>query len=163
MAKSQTMTRMVNLVVMTVLAASLSTADAFAQVRRSRFSTELSTVREVHLETRRLNETAADCGLTAEDLDKPSRMPLATSRLKLIPSAPDFVVVSANVVKHHAVCAAAIEVVLLRWSQDFGAPVTVWSHNALIVGDKDGLNVRIRESVGTLIRELISDWLDVKQ
>ena len=152
-----------HLVVTAVLAASLSTADAFAQVRRSRFSTELSSVREVHLETRRLNEAAGDCGLAAEDLDKPSRMPLATSRLKLIPSAPDFVVVSANVVRHNEVCAVAIEVVLLRWSQDFGAPVTVWSHNALIVGDKDGLNNRVRESVGTLIKELISDWLDVKR
>jgi hypothetical protein len=33
----------------------------------------------------------------------------------------------------------------------------------LIVGDKDGLNIRVRESVGMLIKELISDWLDVKR
>ena len=163
MAKIQTMTRIVRAVVLTALAASFSAADASAQVRRSRFSTELSTVREVHLETHRLIETARHCGLVTEDLDKPARMPLATSRLKLTPSAPDFVVVSANVVKHNEVCAVSIEVMLLRWSQDFGVPVTVWSRNALIVGGTDGLNTRVSESVGTLTKELISDWLDVKR
>ena len=56
--------------------ATLCTTQSFAQAVRSKFSTALASVNELHLETRRLDEQAQRCVLIASDLETPARQAL---------------------------------------------------------------------------------------
>jgi hypothetical protein len=140
------------------LSASLWTTDSFAQGRRSKYSTELSTVDELHLQTGALGEQAQRCGLVAGDLEAPARSALDASRLRMIHTATNFIFVNVNVVAAGAVCAAAINVDLFRSSNEFRASVSVWEHGSVIVGGKDGFNARVREKIDSMTRDFLEDW-----
>ena len=146
-----------------VLFATLWTTDSFAQGLRNKFSTELSSVSELYLTTGRLEEQAKRCGLAAGDLETPARRALEASKLRMIQSATNFVFVKANVVAVDDSCSAAISVELFRWSNEYRTSVSVWAHDALIVGGRDGFNGRVREKVETLTKEFIADWLKARQ
>lgn len=139
------------------------TTDSFAQGRRSKFSTELKSVGDVHLESGGLNEHAKACGLTAGDLEAPASAALASSRLRVIQTATDFIFITANVVTAGALCSAAVDVELFRWSRDFGASVSVWRHSAMLSGGKEGFDGRVRQKVDALTREFIADWQKARQ
>jgi hypothetical protein len=150
-------------IAMMLLFASLWAPDVLAQGVRNKFSTELSSVNELNLTTGRLDEQAQRCGLAAKDLEAPARLALEASRLTLNQSATSFVFVNAIVVSTGDVCAAAIEVELFRWSNEFRTSVSVWAHKSLVVGAKDEFNSRVREKVETLTREFIADWQKARQ
>jgi hypothetical protein len=145
------------------LLAALWTTDTFAQGVRGKFSTVLSSVNELHLTTGRLGEQAATCGLVGSDLETPARLALEASTLRMNKSATNFVFVNANVVAAGDVCAAAIEVELFRWSNDYRASVSVWARQSLITGGKDGFSTRVREKVDTLTRDFIAEWQKARQ
>lgn len=151
------------LVTVLLLFASLWTTESVAQGLRSKLSTTLSTVTQLHLETGQLGDHAKQCGLTTGDLENPARIALEASRLSLIQSATNFVFVNANVVTAGDVCAAAIDVELFRLSNDFGASVSVWARKALIVGGEDGFNALVRQKVDGLTKEFIADWQNARR
>jgi hypothetical protein len=157
------MTGIVSPIAMIFLFASPWTAESFAQGQRGKFSTELSSVNELHLTTGRLGEQGQRCGLVAGDLETPARLALDASRLRMNQSATNSVFVNANVVAVDGLCAAAIDVELFRWSNEFRASVSVWAHKAVIAGSKDGFNSRVREKVEMLTKEFIADWLKARQ
>jgi hypothetical protein len=152
------MTGIVSPIAIALLFAGLWPTDALAQGRRSKYSTELSTVDELHLQTGALGEQAERCGLVAGDLEAPARSVLDASRLRMIHTATNFVFVNVNVVAAGAVCAAAINVDLFRASNEFRASVSVWEHGSVIVGGKDGFNVRVREKIDSMTRDFLADW-----
>ena len=78
-------------------------------------------------------------------------------------SAPNFVSVNANVVAVDELCAAAIDVELFRWSNEYRASVSVWTQGALIIGGRNGFNSRVREKVETMTRDFTADWLKARQ
>ena len=163
-SKVSHMTGLVSPIAGILLFATLWTAESsFAQGQRSKFSTGLSSVNELYLATSRLDEQAQRCGLAAGDLETPARLVLEASRLRLIQSATNFVNVNATVVAVDDFCAAAIDVELFRWSNEYRASVSVWVHRALIAGGKDGFNTRVREKVDTLTKEFIADWQKARQ
>jgi len=120
-------------------------------------------VNELHLTTGRLGEQAQKCGLVAGDLETPARLALDASKLRMNPSAMNSVAVNANVVAIDDLCAAAIDVELFRWSNEFRISVSVWAHKAVIAGSKAGFNGRVRERVETLTKEFIADWAKSRQ
>ena len=148
-----------------VLLASLCcAAESFAQGSRSKFSTALSSVTELHLKTGKLDEPAQRCGLTVGDLETPARLALETSRLRLIDSAGAFVHVNANVVAVGDVCAGAVDVELFRWSNEFGTSVSVWTSRALVVaGGRSGFSTRVREKVDTMTRDFVAEWVKARR
>ena len=133
--------------------------ESFAQGTRSKFSTALSSVTELHLETRALDEPAQRCGLAASDLETPARLALQTSRLRLIESASAFVHVNANVVTVGDLCTAAVDVELFRWSNEYGTSVNVWTRRALVAGGRGGFNGRVREKVDAITRDFVAEWV----
>jgi len=145
------------------LCAFLWTTELFAQGQRNKFSTELSTVKELHLDTGPLGEQAQRCGLVANDLETPARRALESSLLRMNQSATNLVHVKANVVVVADLCVAAIDVELFRWANEYRASVSVWAHEAVIVSGKSDFSSRVREKVDTLTREFTADWLKARQ
>jgi len=147
-----------------VVAASLCcAAESFAQGTRGKFSTALSSVTELHLETGNLDETARRCGLAVSDLDTPARLALQTSRLMLIESAKAFVHVNANVVAVGDLCTAAVDIELFRWSNEYGTSVNVWTRRALVAGGSSGFNSRVREKVDAMTKDFVAEWVKARR
>ena len=147
-----------------VAAASLCcAAESFAQGTRGKFSTALSSVTELHLETGNLDGSAQRCGVAASDLETPARLVLQTSRLRLIESASAFVHVNANVVAVGDLCAAAVDVELFRWSNEYGTSVNVWTRRALVAGGSSGFNTRVREKVDAMTKDFVAEWVKARR
>ena len=157
------MTRMVAPIATAFVFAHLFSTAPLAQGQRNKFSTQLSSVKELHIETGPLSEQAGKCGLTVTDLESPVRPVLEASRLRVIQSASDFVFINANVVAVGDMCVAAIDVDLYRFANQFGASVSVWGHQAVIAGGKSGFNTRVRDKVDALAKEFTADWLKARQ
>jgi hypothetical protein len=147
-----------HLVAIAGVLATLCATEAFSQGRRMKYSRELSTVKELHIEIGPLDDQARRCGISAADLEAPARAALGTPRISVLPSTQDFLFVNALVVNEGETCAAAVNVELFRWSNQYGAQVSVWEHASLITGNPDGFNGRIREKVDQLTRDFIDDW-----
>ena len=146
-----------------VVASVCFAAEAFAQGTRSKFSTALSSVTELHVQAGKLDEPAQRCGLAIGDLETPARLALETSRLMLIETAKAFVHVNANVVAVGDLCAGAVDVELFRWSNEFGTSVNVWTRRAVVAGGRSEFNSRVREKVDTMTRDFISEWMKARR
>jgi hypothetical protein len=146
-----------------LLLSTLWTTESFAQGQRSKYSTAIASLKELHVESGRLDDTAQKCGLVAGDLEAPATTALETSRLRNIKSALDFIFVNANVIAVGDACTAAVDVELFRWSNEFRTSVSVWTRRALITGGRSGFNVRVREKVDTLTREFVAEWQKARQ
>jgi hypothetical protein len=157
------MTGKASMIAGVVLLAFLASGDLSAQGVRSKLSTGLSTVTELHLETGSLSEEARRCGLASGDLETPARRALEATRLTLIQSATNFLFVNATVAGFGDACVAAIDVELFRWSRDYQASVSVWAHKTVITGGSDGFSIQAREKVDALTREFIAEWTKARR
>lgn len=132
--------------------------ESFAQGTRTKFSTELITVKELQLTAAPLSEQASRCGIAFRDLETPAQAVFGKSTIRLTQPSTNIVFVKTNVVAAGEVCAASVDVELFRWSNEYRVSVSVWARESVIAGGRDGFNERIREKVEALTREFIADW-----
>lgn len=138
-------------------------AGLAAQGARTSASTELSSVKDVTVDISPLGEQALTCGVAVADLESPARAALEASAMKLSQSATNIIFVRANVVAAGEFCAVSVTVELFRWSNDYKVSVSVWGHDALIAGAKEGLNTRVGQKVESMTKEFLAEWMKVRR
>lgn len=153
------MTRPISIIAAAVLLAAFLAADSLAQGRRMKYSRELSTVTELHIETGRMDQQAQGCGIRSNDLEASVRGVIGSSRLSERQSASNFLFVNAIAVADGDACAGSVTLELFRWSNEYQASVSVWEHASLITGNRDGFNARVREKVDAMTRDFVEDWM----
>ena len=122
----------------------------------------LNEIKGVRIIIENLDEDAAKCGITEDQLDASVRIPLSTSRINTLQSSSfltPYLYVNANVISGNEACVASISVEFKRYVSEVQQFGTFWEKSGVMRFNKNIISKRLEDEVNSYAKQFIAAWL----